>query len=249
MASLVNKYFHQTRLNEQSVLNSLVKESIQLMGNTYYYLPREVQYENLILGEDIVSKFGTAIPIEMYLQDATGFQGDKEMFSKFGLEIRNTYKLVVSKDRWEEEVKTQFDTLSQNGEATFSISNYIRPREGDLIFDPITKFLLEIKFTDHDVEFFALGKNYQYTLSCEAFQYQQEIIETGNAEIDLFANNSTDKLLNQLMFETGDYIVFEQGGYMIQEDGQLPEPIREYGTPEFVPEADKLKVVIENPFE
>lgn len=212
-------------------------------------MPREVQLENLILGEDITSKFSIAIPIEMYLQDASGFQGDKEMFSKFGLEIRNSYKLSVHKARWEEEVKAQFDNASNNGEATFDIANYIRPREGDLIYDPITKFLMEIKFCDHDVQFFALGKNYQYVLSCEAFQYQNETIETGNTDIDVFNFNSVDKLTNQINMENGNNIIFEQHGYLIQEDGVLPEPIREYGTPAFIPESNKLNVVITNPFE
>jgi hypothetical protein len=132
-------------------------------------------------------------------------------------------------------------------EATFDISNYIRPREGDLIYDPITKFLLEIKFVDHDVEFFALGRNYQYYLSCEAFQYQNEDIMTGIEDIDIFSLNSQDKLLNQVLFENGDVMVFEQGGYTVQEDGQVPPPIRETGT-DFRPDAIKIKATVIDPF-
>lgn len=231
-------------------MGGLIKESIQIMGSTYQYLPREVQLENLILGEDILSRFSVSIPIEMYLTDATGFQGDKEMFSKFGLEIRNTYKLVVHKSRWEQEVKTQFDLNITNGESAVVISDYIRPREGDLIYDPITKFLLEVKFVDHDVEFFALGKNYQYYLSCEAFQYQNEIIETGVPDIDIFASMSNDKLLNQMLMENGDAIVFEQGGYLLLEDGSITTiPMRDYGSPVLVTESVKLNLSINNPFE
>lgn len=247
ISSLVNPYFHQSRTTEQGVIDGFVKESIQIMGSTYYYLPREVQIDNLILGEDVVSKFGLAIPIEMYLADSQGFQGDREMFSKFGLEIRNSYKLVVHKGRWEEEVKTQFDNSSGNGEAAFDIVNYIRPREGDLVYDPITKFLMEIKFVDHDVEFFALGRNYQYYLSCEAFQYQNETIETGVAEIDLFGLNSRDLLGNQFLLENGDALVLEQGGYLILEDGNVPDPIRESGT-DFTPDATKIKATFVDPF-
>lgn len=202
------------------MINGFIKESIQILGNTYSYLPRDVQVEDLILGEDVLSKFSVAIPIEMYLADFMGFQGDREMFSKFGLEIRNSYKLVVSQERWETEVKTQFDDNLANGDATFNISNYIRPREGDLIYDPITKFLFEIKFVDHDVEFFALGKNYKYYLSCEAFRYQNEVIDTGDAEIDLFNLNSTDLLLNQIILENGNILKYEQGGYSLLEDGK-----------------------------
>lgn len=247
MASLINPYFHKSKTTEQSLLNGLISESIKIMGLTYYYLPREVQVTNLVLGEDVISKFGAAIPIEMYLSNSTGFQGDKEMFSKFGLEIRNSYKLELHKERWEKEVKTQFDGLITNGEASFNIANYIRPREGDLIYDPMTKFLMEIKFVDHDQEFFALGKNYKYVLSCEAFQYQNEEIATGVAEIDIFQTMSLDKLGNEILAENGASITYENGGQLILEDGSIPTPIRESGT-DFVPPATKVKATVVDVF-
>jgi len=270
MSSLINPFFHKNRGLEQNLIDGFARESIQLMGETYYYLPRDVQIENLILGEDVVSKFKVAIPIEMYLVDSQGFQGDKEMFSKFGLEIRNSYKLVVHKTRWEDEIASQFDNnqfkvLKEQGvgfilleegsvllgenttdESIYDITNYIRPREGDLIYDPITKFLLEIKFVDHDVEFFALGRNYQYYLSCEAFQYNNEEINTGIENIDIFASNSKDILDNQLLAENGYAISFEQGGFVLVDDTPIIS-IRESGT-DFKPGAIKVKSTVINPF-
>jgi len=247
MASLINKFFHKDKTNEQSIMNGLIRESIQLQGNTYYYLPRDVQVQDLLMGEDVISAFQLAIPIEMYLASAGGFMGDKEMFSKFGLELRNTSKLVVHKERWEQEVKTQFDLNVANGEANFIVTNYIRPREGDLIFDPMTNYLMEIKFVDHDTEFYSLGRNYQYYLSCEAFMYQNEVINTGVAVVDIFANNSTDMLANIYLLENSNRIVLEQGGILILEDGNSPIPNREYGS-NFTPDAITLGVSITNPF-
>jgi len=235
LVSLVNPYFNQSKLSEQEIINGFVKESIQILGKTYYYLPRNIQIADLILGEDILSKFTLAIPIEMYLTDTMGFQGDREMFSKFGLEIKNSYKLVVSKDRWEEEIRSQFDNLSSNGEADFDISNYIRPLEGDLIYDPITKFLMEIKFVDHDVEFFALEKNYQYYLSCEAFQYQGEEIDT-----------IIDRV--RLIMENDNAIILEGAGtnYLLMDQPSLgdirPKP------PDFSPEVLEIEYSVINPF-
>ena len=232
---MVNPYFNQSKLSEQEIINGFVKESIQILGKTYYYLPRNIQIADLILGEDILSKFTLAIPIEMYLTDTMGFQGDREMFSKFGLEIKNSYKLVVSKDRWEEEIRSQFDNLSSNGEADFDISNYIRPLEGDLIYDPITKFLMEIKFVDHDVEFFALEKNYQYYLSCEAFQYQGEEIDT-----------IIDRV--RLIMENDNAIILEGAGtnYLLMDQPSLgdirPKP------PDFSPEVLEIEYSVINPF-
>lgn len=248
MTSIVNKYFHKSNILEQNMMSGFIKETIQIKGHEYFYLPRDVQIEDLILGEDIISKFSIAIPIEMYLVDATGFTGDREMFAKFGLEIRNSFKLVVHKERWEEEIKSQFDSNLLNGEANFTINNYIRPREGDLIYDPLTKYLVEVKFVDHDIEFYSLGRNYQYYLSCEAFQYQNEVIETGNAVIDLFSLNSKDILENQIILQNNNSLEFEQGGYLVKEDGNIPAPIRDYGT-EFNPPAEQIKFTVNNPFD
>lgn len=248
MSSLVNKYFHQTRTDEQYLLNSLVKESIQIMGLTYWYLPRDIQIDDLILGEDVISKFPLAIPIEMYMQNATGFDGDKEMFSKFGLELRNSYKLVVHKERWEAEVQLQFNAfLLTNVTQTINPNAYIRPREGDLVYDPLTKYLMEIKFVDHDIEFFALGKNYQYTLSCEGFQYQNEQIATGVSEIDIFQFNSHDNLENIILMENGDSIELEQYGVILLEDGNVIIPLHPYGT-DFSENATAINVSILSPF-
>ena len=250
MASLVNKWFHQNNENEQTILNSLTKESIQKQGRTYYYLPRDTQVRDMILGEDALSAFSLAIPIEMYMIDAQGFQGQREMFSKFGLQIQNQYKLVLSVDRWLKEVGTQFDGLSANGEASFALDNYTRPREGDLIYDPLTRFLMVIKFVDHDTSFYALGKNYSYHLSCESFLYQNEKISTNVPEIDAFNGLSFDNLDFQISLETGGSLMIDEigGHYLLQEQGPNPEEPTNTVNLDFATPAALVQTKINNPF-
>jgi hypothetical protein len=248
MTSLVNPYFNQSKGTEQALLNGLITESIQVLGHTFYYLPRNVQVEDLVMGEDVLSKFTLAIPLEMYMQDVQGFEGDKEIFSKFGLEIRNSFKLVVSVDRWEREVKSQFDGEANNGEANFTLVNNIRPQEGDLIYDPLTTHLFEIKFVDHDYTFFQLGKNYMYHFSCEMFQYNHEEINTGIADIDAFhINNTLDDLSFQILTETGDALVQELDcdAYILIEHEHIDE--RNYGT-NFNPDAILIEFDPVDPF-
>jgi len=250
MVARISKYFHQGKANEQKLYEGLITESIQLQGSEYFYLPRDMQIQDLIMGEDVISSFGLAIPIEMYLSNPMGFDGDKEMFSKFGLELRNSYKLVVAKNRWEQEVKSQFDSYGANGESNFPVVNYIRPREGDLIYDPMTKYLMEITFVDHDAVFYALGKNYQYTLTCEPFQFQNEIIETGLPEIDIFAQLSTDTVqLDHIVLESGSYILAEDlsGDILLESAPAAPVTFRPYGT-DFTSDATTLQATTVNPF-
>lgn len=207
MASLVNPYFQgKTTTVEPDLFNRIKKEAIKVMGRTYFYLPRKMQVANLILGEDVISSFDVSVPIEMYMEQSTGFEGDKEMFSKFGLQVQNSYTLVVAKDRWEAEVRDQY-----------VLDNEYRPSEGDLIWDPLTRFLMEIKFVDHDADFYQVGHNYLYHLSCEAFQYGSETIDTGNADIDAFTQKTQDLLEYQLLTEDGYVLTFEDDSSFLQD--------------------------------
>lgn len=236
MAALINPFFDHANVVEQSLFNNIKTEAIQVMGRLFYYMPRHTMVINPILGEDILSKFDQAIPIEMFMEQAQGFEGDKEMFSKFGLQISNSYTLVVSKDRWEEEVQTQLDDEHPNT---------TRPLEGDLIYDPMTKFLMEIKFCDHDADFYQVGKNYLYHLSCEAFQYASETIETGEEEIDIFEQKTDALPTDQILTEAGDILSFATGTDMnILSEKPVVGP--HYGT-DFVTPATAT-VTVNDPF-
>jgi hypothetical protein len=186
--ALKNPYFKDSSL-EQNLSESLIIESIQVMGREYFYLPRTVVQLDKILGEDISSRFDAAISIEMYMQDMNGFQGDNELFSKFGLSIDKTYTLIVSQKRFLEDVVGNVSRM----DPTHPTRTIKRPVEGDLIYDPLTKHLFEIKNVDIDYEFYQLGKNYMFHLTCESFKYNSEPIATGIADIDAFENMSLNE--------------------------------------------------------
>jgi hypothetical protein len=251
MVAIVNPYFPKDSSTEQDLYEKLTIESIQVIGHSFYYLPRNLQVASPVMGEDILSKFELAIPLEMYMADATGFQGDKEIFGKFGVEIKNSFTLVVSKKRWETEVKAKFDGTVGVTQAGYDLVTNLRPQEGDLIYDPLTTSLYEIKFVDHDQEFYKIGRNYMYHFTCETFQYASERIETGVAGIDIFTNNSLDQLLFQLLTENGDPLVTESQttSLYILLDTTAPAavPNRPYGT-DFPSQAPAIGFDPDNPF-
>lgn len=240
MTSLTNRYFKKQSSVEQKLFNRLKTEAIQVMGRTLYYLPRNVQVEDLILGEDVLSKFEVAVPIEMYMENALQFDGDREIFSKFGIEVHNSYKLVVSQDRWVKEVGSVHGSIMK-------ISN--RPQEGDLIYDPLTKFLMEIKFVDHDAEFYQLGKNYLWHLSCESFQYNSETFTTGIQDIDdIDLGNTFDLLGFQITKEDGGLLLQENCDSLLHEEQDVTtDSTMEYGT-DYKPEAEEINWSVDNPF-
>lgn len=169
-------YFNNyNSITEQRVVEDLIVESIKIMGFDAYYIPIfNPEDRDILYGEDPVKKYKAAFPIEFYLSSALEYGGEREFFSKFGLEIKNNANVILSKRSFSQRVPQNIFT---------------RPREGDLIYVPFlygTGELFEIKFVDHTKDFFTLGRKipYFYELSLEKFKYSQEVIDTGIPSID-----------------------------------------------------------------
>ena len=165
-----NLYFNNTTSHaQQELINDLTSEVIKIHGMDVFYIPRIIVKEDLLLGEDVLSKFGSTgqvYEIEMYLKGTEGFGGEGDLVSKFGLDVRDEVIFTVHKDRFE------------------LATDLAKPLEGDLIFLPISKGLFEIKFVEHEQPFYQAGKNYSFDITCELFQYSEEQLDTGIAAID-----------------------------------------------------------------
>lgn len=175
-------YFNNQRATvEQQLLEDLIIESIKNHGIDVYYLPRESQSStDELFGDDPVKCYRHAIKIEMYLETFQDYEGNKEFFSKFGLELQETARLCMSRRSFERLITKQFPE-----------SHHV-PKEGDLIYLPIQFKLMEIKFVEEEKNFFQLGRDsknpYMYGLSMEAFKYNGELLQTGVTEIDSISN-------------------------------------------------------------
>ena len=181
-----NVYFSQGTNNEQFLLEDLIIESISIYGSDFFYIPRVLVGLDDILGEDRLSQFKEAFPIEMYLESVNGFEGQGAFINKFGLMMEQSATLTLARRRWEQTVGLHGNNLLPN-----------RPAEGDLLYFPLTKGLFEIKFVEHQDAFYQLRKLYVYKLQVELFQYSSEVIDTGVTDIDVFQSlKTTDTTLN-----------------------------------------------------
>jgi hypothetical protein len=178
--STVNVYFSQGTKNEQNLIEDIIIESLKIYGNEVFYIPRSLVSKDNVLGEDRLSQFKTAFPIEMYFENVDSFGGQGAFIQKFGLMIEQSATLVVARRRWNQFVGRYGVTTVPN-----------RPNEGDLIYFPLTGGLFEIKFVQHQDPFYQLGKLYVYKLQVELFQYSSERIDTGIAEVDAFESLKT----------------------------------------------------------
>jgi len=206
--STTNLYFNNYgNFQEQSLIEDLIIESIKIYGIECFYLPRTMVSEDNLFGEDELSKFDNAYPIEMYIKSVDGFEGDGDFLSKFGLEIRDEMMLTVSQRRFGEEIQIS-DTTESAG----------RPVEGDLIYLPLNGKIFEVKFVEHESIFYQMGSLQTYDLRCELFEYSHEIIDTGISEIDIVEDTySGDMSFFELLDEDGNVLVFESGDQMIQD--------------------------------
>ena len=140
---------------EKKLFENLIIEGLKIYGHDVYYLPRTLVNKDLILGEDVASKFNAAYLCEMYMDTTEGFAGEQELVSKFGLEIREDTTFTVSKRRWEDIV---------GDPATQIVSD--RPNEGDIIYMPLMNSFFEIQFVQDQEPFFQLGQLPVYKLVC-----------------------------------------------------------------------------------
>jgi len=161
--------------SEQLLVEDLVIEAMKIYGMDVFYLPRSSRDQvDYLFGEDTLKQYTSAFPIEMYLENVTGMDGEGDFISKFGLEIRDEVSLLVSRRRFAA-------TVAQN-----------RPNEGDLIYIPLVENFFEITFVEHENDqamFYTLGRGrggnvYVYALKLKQFVFSNEVVETGIAEID-----------------------------------------------------------------
>ena len=188
------------RSSEQLLMEDIVIECLKIYGFDTYYIPRATVNEDKILGEDVLNQYTSAYPLEMYMQNVTGFEGDGDLLTKFGVEFRDTATFVVARRRWDE-------VIARSGDAVLTT----RPAEGDIVYFPLTKAFFEIKRVDATDPFFQVGKLYVYKLQCELMQYSSERFDTGVSEIDSIADSdSLDINEFNLLLQSGDRALLEE---------------------------------------
>jgi len=208
-----NVYFSQAVKSEQNLYEDLIIESLQIYGQDVYYIPRTLVNRDNVLNEDPASKFDDAYLLEMYIENSDGFEGAGDLYSKFGLEIRDEATFIVSRRQWEKMIGIFSDLVDP------------RPQEGDVIFLPMTNSFFEISYVEDDNPFFQLSDIPVYRMQCSLFEYNDEDFDTGVGEIDAKAEQSAYQLsMNVAPAVAGNH--FDVGEIIRQElvaaDGDTP---------------------------
>lgn len=146
--------------NDFNLFDGISNEVVQKRGINCIYLPKKLQKFDLILGEDVLKKFEDTYMMKMYLASVTGFEGDNDMFGKFGLHVDDVANLEVN--------QTEFHRAT----------NGIIPVCGDLIYIPNGDYLMELfNFLNED-PFYLLGKCSRYVFQVRKYDYSHEEMDT-----------------------------------------------------------------------
>ena len=197
-----NFYFSEKVRSEQHLYEDIIIESLKIYGQDLYYIPRDSAGEITEFRESLPSRYNSSHKLEMYIENTEGFDGEGDLFTRFGVEIRDEATFVVSRRRWIQSVQRQDSEVTA-----------VRPLEGDLIYIPMTKSLFEITHVEHEQPFYQLSNLPVFKLRAHLFEYADEDLDTGIAEIDEIEYDSSYTVeLNvaaanrNIVFEVGETI-------------------------------------------
>lgn len=173
-----NLYFSDKVRSEQNLYEDIVIEALKMYGQDIYYLPRDIVNEDRIFADDVPSRFNSSHKIEMYIENTEGFDGEGDLFTRFGVEIRDEATFVVSRRRWTQQVARHDNDI-----------NSVRPLEGDLIYLPMTNKLFQIMHVEHEQPFYQLSNLPVFKMRCTLFEYSDEDLDTGINVIDQIERN------------------------------------------------------------
>lgn len=199
MTSPLNPYFsfHDQgpfrNKNERDLIRGMFKEVIQIHGYKVNYIPRTVVKLDELFGEDVLSRFETHFEIAVGFDNVEGYgPNGPDLISKFGMEIRDEVFLSVSALHF------------------FEIVGKPNPKEGDLVYLPLSRSLFEIKFVEEERQFYPLGQQMTFKLRCETFAYSFENINTGTDADDVGLENLPRDIIDDIAPAEGTNPSIEQ---------------------------------------
>jgi hypothetical protein len=144
---------------EQELLQDLVDDNIAAGGVEVYYMQKEVYNFDEVFRESSLSSFKSGFAIEMMITNIVGFNGDGDLFSKFGMTYNDQATLTVSSRRFQVEG-------SKYGMSA--------PKEEDLLYMPMTKSFWQIRKVKRDENYYQFGQVYTWRLEVDLYTPNHE---------------------------------------------------------------------------
>lgn len=166
----VSPYFaHVNHPGQLKLANDLLVQAIQQRGCDSHYIPRELIDEQAMFNEAEKNRFSQAKPIEMYVESISNFNGEGDLFMKFGgFSMTDTAVFVYASSRFDTELA----------------GLRVEPIPGDLIYLDFADQMFEVQNVLRDEDYRQWGKNRTWRLQVTKFKYAHEDVDTGVPSID-----------------------------------------------------------------
>lgn len=186
-----NQFGSATRFtsNEQRLIQNLITETIHHNGISVRYCPRWSPFTDRVWNERPESMFDKGTQMDMLITSATGFDGEGDVMTQYGIEFREEIIVSISMTRFEKLYgNLDSDLRVSKGASYAKMFERVRPLEGDLLVVPFGRsaqnkrqyapkvFEILRVTTYQDGPFFQLGSNYQYKLRARLFELSFEDI-------------------------------------------------------------------------
>jgi hypothetical protein len=192
-----NPYFKYGVRSEQNMFEDITIEALQMYGQDVYYLPREIVNKDTVFLDDVPSRFSSSYKVEMYIENAEGFGGEGDLFTKFGVELRDQATFVVARKRWQQLIGSRLTEKN------------FRPREGDLIYLPLSQSIFQIERVETETPFYQLEQLPTFRMTCELFEYSDEDFDTNIRSIDVVESEGAFQYKLTLDSAGGGYTIGE----------------------------------------
>ncbi len=179
----------------------IVIEALKMYGQEVLYLPREWQKYDNIFADDPVGSFNKAYELVMYIENTEGFDGEGDLFTKFGIELRDQATFVLARREWTKSVSTDQTDIS-----------FYRPREGDLIYLKMSKSLFQVMKVQTESPFYQLSQLPVFKLQAELFEYSGEEFDTQYGDLNQTIETTSDYQLDIVVaFDSGQEDIYNKG--------------------------------------
>ena len=152
---------------EYNLYRGMCNEVAEIFGIDFVFLRRTAENIDAIFGDDGANKFISNKTITMYIENFQQFEGNGDLFGKFGFTIDDQLILVLGVDTFQKE--TAFDY----------------PVEGDLIYHPASTKFFKIEHSAKPQGFYQFGAGeMMFRITCSLFKYSHERFDVPGGMID-----------------------------------------------------------------
>ena len=186
---------------EYNLYRGMCNEVAEIFGIDFVFLQRKIENPDDIFGEDVTNKFDSNDVITMYIENFQQFEGNGDLFGKFGFTIDDQLILVVGVDVFRK------------------ITGATNPFEGDLIYHPVSTKFFKIEHVAKPQGFYQFGAGQMmFRMTTTLFKYSHERFEMENGmidDIDTFMNDignnsDTPAEADQFEAEADDILDFDE---------------------------------------